>query len=1128
MPTPVTIARQCLTPEASTSLDDAVNVARRRSHSQTTSLHVISAFLSLPSSSLRDACARVRSSAYAPRYQFKALELCFSSALDRLPSSQSLEEPPISNSLMAAIKRSQANQRRNPESFHLYQQQQQMLQQQQQQQIQQQSSLNCIKVELQQLILSILDDPIVSRVFGEAGFRSCDIKLAILRPLPPLGRYQRSRRAPLFLCNLTEENSDLGRSNFNFPFAGFVEANEIDENLKRIWEILGKKKERNPLLVGVSANEALHSFQEIIERNKVGVLPMELCGLSFFCIEKEISRFVLESGSEGLVLSTKFEELDQLIQNCCGPGVVLSFGDLIVLLDDNSVDAVSYVVSQVSRLLEVHQGKLWLIGAAAKYEMYLKFLMRFPSIEKDWDLQLLPITSLKSQLGGFPSPRPQSLTESFVPFGGFFSTTADLRNPLTSTDESISRCHLCNEKCELEISSFLNGGYTPSVSDQYNEGLSSWLQKAELNTSKGLDMTKAKDDGAVFNAKVTGLQNKWNDICRRLHHISQTSKEDNYHAGPLVVPHSTGLSFLSDRKDDLGRSSKIFGIPNTSECGNSQPTMPPWLHKISSPTPKSPTPVISEGENENSASERHARESKSECHRTDSLQYPPGPLSNSSIGNDHASPSPTTSVGTDLGLGTLYSSTQKEPKNLTVQTNRDWLLESSDCSPGKVDVFKPKTLNPSIHSPSCSGPDSCGQVDPNDLKSLWRFLLGKVGRQNEAMQTISQTITRCRTGTERRRGTSLKRDVWFNFIGLDRVAKRRTAFALAEILFGSKQNIISLDLSTQDGITRSDTIFGCLEMNGYDEKFRGKMVVDYIAEEISKNPLSIVLLENINKADMLLQNSLSQAIKTGKFSNSRGRETSINNTIFIATSTVVKETKALSFENICTKFSEEKVLAAQGLEMQILVVSSHETSSPKSNSSNVLVTTKKETPGPSKRKLVDSNGVTEQREMHDWLERAPKTPKYLDLNLPSEDTEAISSDNDSTESDSISENSEIWLEEFLSQMDGTAVFKPFDFDALANKLLKDISVVLRNTVGPECSLEIDTKVMEQILAAAWLSDKKRAMEDWVEQILGRAFAEARQRHSLSGQSVLKLVTSDDLYVKDQASGICLPSRIVLN
>ncbi|PIA59432.1 hypothetical protein AQUCO_00400367v1 [Aquilegia coerulea] len=1138
MPTSVSIARQCLTQEASHALDEAVSVARRRSHSQTTSLHLISAFLSLPSSSLRDACSRVTSSSYAPRFQFKALELCFASALDRLPSTTQtqtkdvfdLVEPPISNSLMAAIKRSQANQRRNPETFHLYQQQQQ------QQSSSSSSSLNCVKVELQQLILSILDDPIVSRVFAEAGFRSCDIKLAVLRPLPPLGRFHRSRRAPLFLCNLPGGDSEeLGNNkNFNFPFlgcSGFGEFNHGEENFRRIGEVLSRNKERNPLLVGVCACDALRVFSEILDRGKVGLLPVEISGLSFFCIEKEISKFISDkSGNEGLCLNSKFVELGELIEKCCGPGVVVSFGDLKVLLDDNSVDTVSYLVSQLSGLLEVHRGKLWLMGAAASYEMYLKFLMRFPSIEKDWDLQLLPITSLKSPVGGVQS-RPQSLMESFVPFGGFFSAS-DLKAPLISSYQPISRCHLCNEKYEQEVSAFLNGGCTPSVADQYHASLPSWLQKGDLHVNKGLDVAKATDDGTVFNAKVTGLQNKWNDICRRLHHCPAISKTDDCRVRPPVVPGTMGFSVHSDREDNgsnLRSSMGLNALSNKNDCGNAQPPMSIGLHKVSLQPQKCSKNVVSEAKDESLAHELHIRTSKTECLQRVRLCIPPYPLSSSSIPDEHASPSSAASVTTDLGLGTLYASSYKEPKELTVQAHKEWPQTSPDYSPATVNVVK-QLSNPSIQSSLGCGADFSGQVDPNDLKSLWRYLMDKVGRQKEAIHAISETIARCRTGHGRRRGASLKRDVWFSFIGLDRVAKRRTALALAEILFGSKQNVISVDLSSQDGTTHTNTIFGCQEINGYDVKFRGKMVVDYIAEEISKKPLSVVFLENINKADVLLQNSLSQAIKTGKFSDSRGREIGINNTTFIATSSVIKDAKTLSSEKICQKFSEERILRVQCLEMQILVGCLQEDNA-KINHTNVSVKWKKETPDSSfvnKRKVRESSDTIERCETYERLERAHKTPKYLDLNLPVEETEADDLDCDNIESDTVSENSEIWLEEFLAQMDGTAMFQPFDFDALANRLLKEISAVFRNKIGSECALEIDSKVMEQIVAASWLSENTKAVDDWMEQILGWSFTEARQRYALTCPSVLKLVPCDNLYVKDQAAGVALPCRIMLN
>ncbi|KAE8701556.1 PHD finger family protein [Hibiscus syriacus] len=338
MPTSVSVGRQCLTPEAAHVLDEAVRVARRRGHAQTTSLHVVSALLSLPSSPLRDACARARNAAYSPRLQFKALELCLSVSLDRVPSSQLSNDPPVSNSLMAAIKRSQANQRRQPENFHLYRDMSLQIPS---------NNISCVKVELQYLILSILDDPIVSRVFGEAGFRSSEIKLAIIRPLPSLLRCSRPSGPPVFLCNLEEtdsahENTRIpGHRGFNFPFPGFASFYGGEENCRRIGEILTRG--RNPLLVG--------------------------------CINEGFTKGETDS---------KFEEMGRQMEGSgSGSGVVVNYGDLKIFVsgksekdeedanDDKFVDeedGVSYVVGQLTRLLQFH-------GVYIKYSLMESFVL---------------------------------------------------------------------------------------------------------------------------------------------------------------------------------------------------------------------------------------------------------------------------------------------------------------------------------------------------------------------------------------------------------------------------------------------------------------------------------------------------------------------------------------------------------------------------------------------------------------------------------------------------------------------------------------------------------------------------------------------------------------------------------
>lgn len=409
MPTPVAAARQCLTQESAAVLDEAVAVARRRGHAQTTSLHMVSSLLSLPTSSLREACSRARSNVYSTRVQFKALDLSLTVSLDRLPSSQAAraDEPPVSNSLMAAIKRSQANQRRQPENFTFYQQQQQYSSC---------SSPPVVKVELQNLIVAILDDPLVSRVFGEAGFRSCDIKMATLRPgngfhpsqlFGCTSRYKRPN-PPLFLCNLNggEGGSDaVGSRGFSFPFMGCFSG---DDSSRRIGEVMLREKKNCPLLLGNSAIDALASFSEAVTKKVSGALPDGLSGLCVECVRGDISRYLNDDCDEE-PLKLRFEQAERAAESG-GGGVVVDFGDLEALVGENvSADRLKFVVGKLGRLVDLYRGKLWLIGMAATYEVYFKILNRFPSIEEDWQLGVLPITSFKFSMGGsYPRSRSSS------------------------------------------------------------------------------------------------------------------------------------------------------------------------------------------------------------------------------------------------------------------------------------------------------------------------------------------------------------------------------------------------------------------------------------------------------------------------------------------------------------------------------------------------------------------------------------------------------------------------------------------------------------------------------------------------------------------------------------------------
>ncbi|WCJ19887.1 Double Clp-N motif-containing P-loop nucleoside triphosphate hydrolases superfamily protein [Euphorbia peplus] len=1028
MPTPLTTARQCLTPESAHALDEAVTVARRRGHGQTTSLHAVSALLSLPSSILRAACARARNSAYSPRLQFKALELCLNVSLDRVPANQlSPEDPPVSNSLMAAIKRSQANQRRQPENFNLYHHPQTSSPSN--------NSMSCVKVELRNLILSILDDPVVSRVFGEAGFPSSEIKLAIIRPLPQVFKFSRFKAPPVFLCNLGSDNPGLspgsgpGRRGFSFPFMGFGNG---DENWRRIGEVLGRDKGRNPLLIGVCAYDALKSFSDGILRRKDNILPPELLGVKLISIENDIRNQNSEKGC----LDLKFEEMKTYVEGNSGSGVILNVGDLKLFEDMSD--------SMIQNLTKLLGKKVWLIGSISSYECYLKLISRFPCIEKDWDLQLLPITSVRSSSMTESHPK-SSLMESFVPFGGFFSTLSELN----SSYQSISRCHQCNEKCEQEIVAVSKDGLVSSVADQYQSNLPSWLQMTEVGTNKGSD-AKTRDDGVVLGAKVAGVQNKWDSICRRLHHARLPGS--NIH--PSRFPSVVGFHRVEDKKEDAEKCSSNI----TSASIDLQDSR----KLLGVPIP-----------------EIHTKKPSREDHpESDGIRFPCS-FSNSSLADSNQESPPTvTSVTTDLGLRINHVPTCDNRKNF---------------------------VSISGNSSSSSSLDFVGQFDSSNFKKIFRALIEEVSWQDEAVRIISETIAHCRTRNENGQEASQRRYIWLNFRGSDRCGMKKIVSALAEIVYGSREKLISADLSPENLLIRSQS---------HDVMFRGKTVIDYVGDELSKKPSSVVFLENVNQAEVPTQNCLSRAIQTGRFSYSNGREVGISNAIFVTTSAFSDDEMFTSRKDF-SAYSEEKILRAKGFPMQLLLEQAP--TKPRRNVSDSMFMNKRKT---------DQN--LEEHQVSEFVKRAHVTPtRNLDLNLPAEDNAQATDDQINSDNDSTSGNSRSWLLDFVNQLDRTVIFKPFDFDALAERMLNNINESFHKIVGKICSFDIDLQVLEQLLAAAYLSGRERVVEKWVEEVLNRGFVEFSKRYNLNADSVVKLVACKGMFLGEHLpGGINLPSKIL--
>ncbi|ONK61850.1 uncharacterized protein A4U43_C08F34230 [Asparagus officinalis] len=491
-------------------------------------------------------------------------------------------------------------------------------------------------------------------------------------------------------------------------------------------------------------------------------------------------------------------------------------------------------------------------------------------------------------------------------------------------------------------------------------------------------------------------------------------------------------------------------------------------------------------------------------------------LTNWSTHDDRTSPSSVTSVTTDLVLGTV---------------NEPSCAEELSCrSPSKQLNVVREHQTPLSPKPCLSSSNMSQKLDTSNLKAFYNSLLEKVGRQDAAVFAVSRAIIRCR-GQERRRGASLRGDIWLSFIGQDMLAKKKAAKALAELISGSKENMICIDLGCQDSITSRNSIFYRNEVSKSDVSLRGKTVDDRIAGQISKKPSSVVFLENVEKADIVLQEKLKQAIWTGKISDSHGREFSINNAIFVVTTSKIGG-KPSSPSREIVNFSEEKILAAQRWQMKMSVepISKMTSKRPNLNASFSWRQECEKIQAASKRKLEISDCQRDQQQCSESPKRAHRISNaILDLNLPVEEEE-VENDADCSSSSNSSDNEDPWLDEFLKLIDETVSFEPFNFDPLSEYIMREINKRFCSTIGSECLMEIDKRAMEEILAASLLLEDPKGLNNWIENVLVKGFVELRRRHNnkLSTHSTVRLVAMEETFAEVHAHGVLLPSRIILD
>lgn len=168
-----------------------------------------------------------------------------------------------------------------------------------------------------------------------------------------------------------------------------------------------------------------------------------------------------------------------------------------------------------------------------------------------------------------------------------------------------------------------------------------------------------------------------------------------------------------------------------------------------------------------------------------------------------------------------------------------------------------------------------GASDIERLKDMAHRLQGKVIGQDKAVEAVARAIRRNRAGFDegnRPIGS-------FLFVGSTGVGKTELAKQLALDMFGTQDAIIRLDMSEYSDRTAVSKLIGTTAgYVGYDDNS------NTLTERVRRNPYSIILLDEIEKADPQVITLLLQVLDDGRLTDGQGNTVNFKNTVIIATS----------------------------------------------------------------------------------------------------------------------------------------------------------------------------------------------------------------------------------------------------
>ncbi|KAK9734316.1 hypothetical protein RND81_04G131200 [Saponaria officinalis] len=811
--------QQALTAEAAAVVKQAVGLAKRRGHAQVTPLHVAHTMLSVSSGLFRAACLQ----AHAHPLQCRALELCFNVALNRLPTSTSgpmlgphsaqIHHPTLANALVAAFKRAQAHQRRGSIEN-------------------QQQPLLAVKIELDQLIISILDDPSVSRVMREAGFSSTLVKAKVEQAI------SLDLVSPNSNININSDNSINSNSTIkvNKDCNNIIITNNSNNNIVM---------EKPRLLEGVRNEDVVRVIESLVNkegrRNRNMVVVVGECIATMESLVKEVMERVEKNEVHEVLKEVKFvhlsfssfahfsreqvenrvNELKSLVKSFCigddNKGLIFYLDDLKwanefrisssnnnILVEQNQEMRRSYSYSPIEQMImEIgkmvmsngESGKLWLLGIAT-FQTYMKCKSGQPSLELLWGLH--PITIPTHSLG------LSLILES------------DAQNPVTNKNTEFNGSgwlKLDGGRGGDRIDDTRSRQSTPCNSGTSNTTLPSWLQQyKDENSKRTFNITSNVQDCRT----VKDLCKRWSTVSTSSMQLSQTpTSSPSFERSLSFSPSSSTSNFSYD--------------PTKSQQQQQQ--------------------------------QKHSHQSFE----------PNSFFFNKQLNKDNLQP--TLTLNTQERDFNMFNSSN--PNSTPTSTSSS---DDPNCTRNLYKEYNANNLRSLCNALERKVPrqkDIIFDLASSILQCRSGSCKRKVRLNNDEQLEVN------------------KEDTWLFFQGFDVEAKESIAREIARLIFGSQDKFVSIGLTNYSLKTRAiiddnnnnNNYNNSLEQCCRNKRLRDEQSCAYIhrfVDEVSRDNQRVFFVEDIEQVDYCSQMGIKKAIERGKLCDyTNGEEISLGDAIII-------------------------------------------------------------------------------------------------------------------------------------------------------------------------------------------------------------------------------------------------------